>query len=279
MAASTYYAAKTRPPSPRTLRDAELTGQIRRIHEANYGVYGARKVWHQLRREGIDVARCTVERLMRQAGLAGATRGRRVRTTVPGKDGRRAGDLVNRDFHPAGPDRLWVADFTYVPTWAGTVYVAFCLDAFSRRILGWKASTSKQTSLVLDVVDQALWQRGYHPNQQVTGLIHHSDAGSQYTSIAFTERLAQAGIAPSIGTVADAYDNALAESTIGLFKTELIHRHRPWKTFTEVEFATAEWLDWYNHRRLHGALDHTSPAEYETAYYHQHTDAEETLSA
>jgi transposase InsO family protein len=179
VAASTYYASKTRPPSPRSLRDEELTGQIRRTHEANYGVYGARKVWHQLRREGVEAARCTVERLMRQEGLVGATRGHRIRTTVPGKDGRRAGDLVNRDFHPAGPDRLWVADFTYVPTWAGTVYVAFCLDAFSRRILGWKASMSKQTSLVLDVVDQALWQRGYHPNQQVTGLIHHSDAGSQ----------------------------------------------------------------------------------------------------
>jgi putative transposase len=216
---------------------------------------------------------------MRQAGLSGAVRGRRVRTTIPGADGRRAGDLVNRDFAAAGPDRLWVADFTYVPSWAGTVYVAFCADAFSRRILGWKASMNKQTSLVLDVVEQALWQRGYGQNRQVTDLIHHSDAGSQYTSIAFTERLAQAGIAPSIGSVADAYDNALAESTIGLFKTELITRHGPWKTFTDVEFATAEWVDWYNHRRLHGALGHTTPAEHETAYHHQRTRADETVSA
>ncbi len=261
------------------MRDAELTAEIRRVHQANYGVYGARKVWHQLLREGIPVARCTVERLMRAEGLAGAVRGRKVRTTLPGKDGRRAGDLVNRDFRAAGPDRLWVADFTYVPCWAGTVYVAFCVDAFSRRILGWKASTSRHTSLVLDVVEQALWQRGYRPNDQVTGLVHHSDAGSQYTSIAFTERLAQAGIAPSIGSVADAYDNALAESTIGLFKTELINRRGPWKTFTDIEFATAEWVDWYNHRRLHGVLGHVSPAEYETAYHHQHTHANEPVSA
>lgn len=204
--ASTYYAAKRRPPSARSVRDAELTQEIRRIHQVNYGVYGARKIWRELNRQGHAVARCTVERLMRELGITGAVRGRKVVTTIPDQAAERAPDLLDRDFVATAPNRCWVADFTYVPTWAGTVYVAFCVDAFSRRILGWKASRSKQTSLVLDVVEQALWQRGYRPNEQVSGLIHHSDAGSQYTSIAFTERLAEAGIAASIGTVGDAYD-------------------------------------------------------------------------
>ncbi len=265
VAPSTYYAVKARErnPSPRALRDRELRERIRKVHEQNYGVYGARKVWWALRREGIDVARCTVERLMRAEGLKGALRGKRRRTTISDAQAERARDLVDRDFKASAPNRLWVSDFTYVATWSGVVYVAFAIDVFSRRIVGWKADRSMKTNLVLDTLEMALWARDHHGQPVAGGLVVHSDAGSQFTSFAFTERLIDAGADPSIGSVGDAYDNALAESTIGLYKTELINRRRPWKTLDEVELATLEWVDWYNHRRLHGACEGLPPAEFE----------------
>jgi putative transposase len=227
IAPSTYYAALTRPRSARAARDEELMEEIQRIYEENYRVYGTRKIWHQLRRDGIEVGRGRVERLMRRLGLAGVVRGKTVRTTVQDKDGVRAADLVKRRFVAGAPDRLWVADFTYVATWAGTVYVAFAIDVFSRKIVGWKASTSKETDLVLDAIDRGLQQRDYRSASGEDKLIHHSDAGSQYTSFRFTQHLIDAGIDASIGTVGDALDNALAESTIGLYKTELIKPQGP----------------------------------------------------
>lgn len=271
IAPSTYYDARRalQQSSTSALRDEALMAEIRRVHADNYGVYGARKVWLALNREGIPVARCAVERLMRAHGLIGARRGKRVRTTLPG-DGVRAGDLVGREFDPPAPDRLWVADFTYVATWSGVVYVAFVIDAYSRRILGWRAATTMRTSLVLDALEQAVWTREQQGRDRLGRLIFHSDAGSQYTSIAFTERLAEAGAAPSVGTVGDALDNALAESTIGLFKTELIKPWAPWRTVEQVEIATLEWVDWYNHRRLHSAAGDIPPAELEDAQYRQH---------
>ncbi len=267
VAPSTYYAVKARErnPSPRALRDRELRERIRKVHEQNYGVYGARKVWWALRREGIDVARCTVERLMRAEGLKGALRGKRRRTTISDAQAERARDLVDRDFKASAPNRLWVSDFTYVATWSGVVYVAFAIDVFSRRIVGWKADRSMKTNLVLDTLEMALWARDHHGQPVAGGLVVHSDAGSQFTSFAFTERLIDAGADPSIGSVGDAYDNALAESTIGLYKTELINRRGPWKTLDQVELATLEWVDWYNHRRLHGACEGLPPAEFEQA--------------
>lgn len=270
IAPSSYYAARKRPPAARARRDEQLKAQIVRVHAANYGVYGARKVWAQLHREGVAVARCTVERLMRQLGLTGVVRGKTKRTTVPGGDGLRAADLVNRDFTAEAPNALWVADFTYVPTQAGTVYVAFVVDVYSRMIVGWKAACSMRTSLVLDTMQMALWVRGRAGHRDVRGLVHHSDAGSQYTSIAFTDRLLHAGIDASIGSVGDAYDNALAESTIGLYKTELINPRGPWTGLDHVELATLEWIDWYNNHRLHHAIGTIPPAEHEQAHYSQH---------
>ena len=240
------------------------------MHAENYGVYGARKVWLALNREGIPVARCTVERLMRELGLAGARRGRRHRTTIADAAAARPADLVGRQFNPPAPNRTWVADFTYVPTWSGMVYLAFVLDAYSRRILGWRAATSMKTSLVLDALEQAIWTRAREGVEDLSGLVCHHDAGSQYTSIAFTERLAAAGAAPSVGTVGDALDNALAESQIGLFKTELIRRRGPWKNVDDVELATLEWVDWHNNRRLHTACHDLTPVEYEQVFYGQH---------
>ncbi len=271
IAPSTYYDARRAraEPSPAARRDQRLAGEVARVHRDNYGVYGARKVWAQLNREGFEVARCTVERLMRAQGLAGVRRGRQVRTTVP-SDGQRARDLVGREFNPPAPDRLWVADFTYVATWSGMVYVAFVIDAYSRRILGWRAATTMRTSLVLDALEQAVWTREQQGVDELGELVHHSDAGSQYTSIAFTERLAEAGAAPSVGSVGDAYDNALAESTIGLFKTELIKPRAPWRTVEQVEIATLEWVDWFNHRRLHSTCGDIPPAELEAAHYRHH---------
>ena len=220
VAPSSYYAVKARQrePSARTLRDRELLESIRRVHRENFGVYGARKVWWALRREGVEVARCTVERLMRQAGMQGAVRGKRWRTTIPDGQSERPRDLVDRDFTAGAPNRLWVADFTHVATWSGVTYVAFAIDAFSRRIVGWKADRTMKTSLVLDTLEMALWARDHHGEPVPAGLVHHSDAGSQYTSFAFTQRLIDAGADPSIGSVGDGYDNALAESTIGLYK-------------------------------------------------------------
>lgn len=269
IAPSTYYDAAARGRSARAVRDDQLKAEIRRVHGDNYDVYGARKVWLELNREGIAVARCTVERLMCDLGLHGARRGKRVRTTRPDSAAARPADLVRRQFTAAGPDRLWVADFTYVPTWAGMVYVAFVIDAYSRRILGWRAATSMKTPLVLDALEHALWSRRRQRNQNLAGLIHHTDAGSQYTSIAFTGRLAAAGVSASVGTVGDAYDNALAESVIGLYKTELIKPKGPWRTAEQVELATLEYVDWFNHRRLYEACGDIPPAELEAAYYSQ----------
>jgi putative transposase len=273
IAPSTYYDARAavQQPSRRQLRDIELKDEIVRVHADNYGVYGARKVWLALNREGIAVARCTVERLMRQLGLAGARRGRRHRTTIADAAAARPADLVGRQFNPTAPNRTWVADFTYVPTWSGMVYVAFVIDAYSRRILGWRAATSMKTALVLDALEQAVWARTRDGAADLTGLICHHDAGSQYTSIAYTERLAQAGIDPSVGSVGDAYDNALAETVIGLFKTELIKPGGPWRTVEQVEIATLEYVDWFNHRRLYEACGDIPPAELEQAHYRQHT--------
>ncbi|MFD1313901.1 IS3 family transposase, partial [Streptomyces kaempferi] len=270
IAPSTYYAAKKRAaaPSARQVRDTALKMLITEIHAANFRVYGARKVWRELHRQGHVVARCTVERLMRELGIAGAIRGKKVITTSPDTAVERAPDLLDRKFVASAPNRCWVADFTYVSTWSGVVYVAFVVDTFSRRIVGWSAATSKETRLVLDALEMALWQRDrdQHPHRKGE-LIHHSDAGSQYTSFALAEHLDRAGIAASIGSVGDAYDNSLMESTIGLFKTELIKPRRPWKTLSEVELDTAEWVDWYCHRRLHGEIGHIPPVEYETNYY------------
>ena len=265
VAPSTYYAVKARErnPSQRALRDQRLRGEIRRVHKENLGVYGARKVWWQLQREGIETARCTVERLMGKDGLQGAVRGKKHRTTIPDGQSTRAPDLVDRDFKAPAPNRLWVSDFTYVSAWSQTVYIAFTIDVFSRRIVGWKADTTMKTPLVLDTLEMALWARDHHGQPVQEGLIAHSDAGSQYTSFAFTQRLVDAGADASIGSIGDGYDNAVAESTIGLYKTELINQQGPWKTMEQVEFATLQWVDWYNHKRLHGACERLPPVEYE----------------
>jgi len=272
VAPSTYYAVKARErnPSQRALRDQRLRGEIRRVHKENLGVYGARKVWWQLQREGIETARCTVERLMGKDGLQGAVRGKKHRTTIPDGQSTRAPDLVDRDFKAPAPNRLWVSDFTYVSAWSQTVHIAFTIDVFSRRIVGWKADTTMKTPLVLDTLEMALWARDHHGQPVQEGLIAHSDAGSQYTSFAFTQRLVDAGADASIGSIGDGYDNAVAESTIGLYKTELINQQGPWKTMEQVEFATLQWVDWYNHQRLHGSCDRQTPVEYE------HTRATQT---
>jgi putative transposase len=270
IAPSTYYDTRARRPSARDERDRQLTERIRRVHRDNYGVYGARKVWLALNREGILVARCTVERLMRELGLCGARRGRNVRTTTPDPAAARPADLVNRAFAPRAPNRLWVADFSYVPTWSGMVYVAFVIDAYARRILGWRVATSMRTALVLDALEQAVWARRRDGTGELAGLIHHNDAGAQYTSIAFTERLAEAGIDASVGSVGDAYDNALAESVIGLYKTELIKPRGPWRTLDEVEAATLHYVHWFNQERLLEVNGDLPPVELEQAYYRQH---------
>ena len=266
IAPSTYWAALKRPPSERVVRDVELTAAIRRVHAANYGVYGARKVWRQLNREQVPVARCTVERLMRADGLAGAVRGASTRTTRPDPKAARPEDLVERVFTAARPNQLWVVDFTYVATWGGFVYVAFCIDVFSRMITGWRASRSMSTDLVLDALEMGIWAR-QREGHSLQGLVHHSDAGSQYTSIRYSERLAEAQLRPSIGSVGDSYDNAMAETIIGLFKTELIRRRGPWRGLDDVEIATLEWVDWFNNRRLFEALGSIPPAEAEAHHY------------
>jgi putative transposase len=268
IATSTYYAVKQRQrePSARALRDAELLVEIQRVYARSRGLYGARKVWLQLRREGILAARCTIERLMRKHGLEGVRRGRRRRTTIPDGQASRPLDLVDRDFTAEAPNRLWVADFTYVMTWSGVVYVAFVIDAFSRRIVGWKADTSMKTSLVLDTLEMALWSRDRDGITLAAGMVHHTDAGSQYTSFAFTSRLIDAGVDASVGSIGDGYDNALAETTIGLYKTEKIHREGPWRTLADVELATLEWVDWYNNERLHSGAGDAPPVEYEALY-------------
>ena len=270
VAASTYWAAMKRPACARVVRDAELLVQIRRVHDENYGVYGARKVWRQLNREGLVVARCTVERLMAAEGLQGAVRGASRRTTRADPRAARPEDLVERRFAAARPNQLWVVDFTYVATWSGFVYVAFCVDVFARMITGWRASRSMSTGLVLDALEMGIWQR-QRAGHSVHGLVHHSDAGSQYTSIAYTERLSEAGAIPSIGSVGDSYDNAMAESIIGLYKTEVTRRRGPWRGLDDVEIATLEWVDWFNNRRLLEPIGDIPPAEAEATYYRSRT--------
>ena len=269
IAPSTYHAHAARRTDPleappRVCRDAALRGEIRRVLEENFQVYGVRKVWRQLGREGIGVARCTVARLMRQMGLKGIVRGKSVRTTISDKAAPCPLDRVNRDFKAPAPNRLWVSDFTYVASWIGVVYVAFVIDAYARRIVGWRVSKSAEASFVLDALEQAIHAR--RPASG-SGLIHHSDRGSQYLSIRYTERLGDAGIAPSVGSVGDSYDNALAETVIGLFKTEVIRRRGPWRSCEAVEIATLQWVDWFNHRRLLEPIGNIPPAEAEACYY------------
>jgi putative transposase len=264
IAPSTYYCAVSRPPSQRKVRDTELQGHIARVFEDNYGVYGARKVWRQLNREGIAVARCTVERLMAQMGLAGRVRGRRRRTTIADARAERPADLVERAFSATAPNQLWVADITYVATWSGFAYVAFVTDVFSRRIVGWRVSSSLRAELALDALEMAVWSR---KDEEFPDLIHHSDRGCQYLSIRYTERLADIGAASSVGSRGDSYDNALAESVFGLYKAELITLQAPWRTVEDVELATLSWVHWWNTQRLHSAVGNVPPAEYEAAHY------------
>jgi putative transposase len=269
IAPSTYYAAKSRPPSRRRIRDEELLVEIRRIHadrKRGRGLYGAVKMWRQLLRENIVVARCTVERLMRQAGLRGARRGRPFVTTKPDAAAVRPPDLVNRDFHADRPNALWVVDFTYVPCWSGMKFTAFVSDVFSRRIVGWRTTASMPTALPLDALEMALWIRD-RAGESVAGLIHHSDAGSQYTAIRYAERLLDVGALASIGTVGDSFDNALAESVVGLYKTECVRHDGPFRGEDDLELATADWVWWFNHHRLHGSIGHVPPVEFEAAYY------------
>jgi transposase InsO family protein len=269
IAQSTYYKQRAiaRDPERASLRaksDADLCIKIDAAWQDNRKLYGARKIWHVLRREGEDVARCTVERLMRVLGLKGVLRGKKIVTTNPDTSQPCPDDKVNRLFMADRPNKLWVSDFTYVQTWSGTVYVAFVIDVFARRIVGWRASTSMKTQFVLDALEQAIWQRKTPDNKS---LVHHSDRGSQYLSIKYTERLAEAEIDLSVGTVGDAYDNALAECVIGLFKTEVINQIGPWKSMREVEWETLKWVDWYNNRRLLGPIGYIPPVEAEEAFY------------
>ena len=271
IAPSTYHEHASRRAHPdrlplRARRDIALAPEIRRVWEDNFRVYGVRKVWRQLRREGIEIARCTTARLMKQMGLSGAVRGKAVKTTISKPAPPCPRDKVNRQFHAPRPNTLWLSDFTYVATWQGFVYVALVIDVFARRIVGWRVSRSAETTFVLDALEQALYERRpFHGK----ALVHHSDRGSQYVSIRYTERLAAAGIEPSVGSVGDAYDNALAETVIGLFKTEVIRRRGPWRNVDAVEFATLEWVDWFNHRRLLEPIGNIPPAEAEARYYEQ----------
>ncbi|NNG21293.1 IS3 family transposase [Naumannella sp. ID2617S] len=273
IAPATYYECRDRRPSARQLRDEELKAQIVKVHAENYGVYGARKIWLTLNRQrpegAAPIARCTVERLMGDLGLAGAVRGKVKRTTISDPRSPQPADLVNRNFGPVAPDRLWVADFTYVSTWSGWCYTAFVIDAYARRILGWSVATTMTSKLTLDALDQAVWTRG-RQGRDLAGLIAHHDHGSQYLSISYSERLDAAGIRPSTGAVGSSHDNALAESIIGPYKTELVKARRPWKGFDDLEIATAEWVDWFNHRRPQEYCDNLTPLEAETAHYAHH---------
>jgi putative transposase len=278
IAPSTYYAHKARQADPskrprRVIRDAELRETIERVWKEHLGVYGARKVWRQLKREGVEVARCTVERLMRGMGLQGARRGKAFkRTTTADPSIPRPTDLVQRQFRAQRPNQLWVADLSYVATWAGFVYVALITDAFSRRIVGWRVANSLRSDLALDALEQAL-----HARPEREELVHHSDRGTQYLSIRYTNRLAEAGIEASVGSVGDSYDNALAETIFGLYKTEVIRRNGPWRNLEEVEFATLEWVDWFNHRRLLGSIGNVPPAEFEARYKEQQNGPTEVV--
>ena len=270
IAPATYHAHEARQADvsrlpARAVRDGRLKAEIRRVRTENRRVYGSRKVWRQLQRERLSVARCTVERLMRELNLQGAVRGRRLRTTIPDGAADRPQDLVERNFTATSPNQLWLADLTYVATWRGFVYVAFVIDAFARRIVGWRVTQTLRTDLVLDALEQALYDR---PLSSAPDLVHHSDRGVQYVSIRYTERLADAGIEPSVGSRGDSYDNALAESVIGLYKTEVINRRGPWRTVEAVELATLDWVDWFNHSRLLAPIGYVPPVEREEQYYH-----------
>ena len=274
IAPSTFHARKTRLPAARRVRDAELVPEITRVWRSNmHGVYGVDKVWAQLNREGIRVARCTVARLMRQHGMRGVIRGKPPRTTWPDRSAARPDDLVQRDFTAAAPNTLWVADLTYVKTFSGWVYVAFIIDVYSRAVVGWQASRSLRTDLALDALEMAIHQR-----RPTLGLVHHHDRGVQYMSIRYTERLAEAGGVASVGSRGDSYDNALAESFNGLYKTELIRHLGPWRGLDDVEFATLEYVDWFNHRRLHSSIGMIPPAEHEATYYRHNPTGREAIT-
>jgi len=275
IAPSTYYAHAARKADPqrrsqRCKTDDVLMTHVERVWNENFKVYGVRKVWRQLRRERFDVARCTVERLMKRLGLRGVIRGKKVRTTVSDSSVPCPLDRVNRQFRAERPNALWVSDFTYVSTWQGFVYVAFIVDVFARRIVGWKASSSARTDFVLDALEQALYAR--RP-VDADRLVHHSDRGVQYVSIRYTERLAEAGLEPSVGSVGDSYDNALAETINGLYKAEVIHRRSSWRTREDVEWATLHWVDWFNNRRLLEPIGNIPPAEAEANYHSQSAES------
>jgi putative transposase len=267
VAPSTYYAAISRPPSVRQLRDDQLKVEIGRVHRESYdGTYGIEKVWLQMNREGVEVGRDRVARLMRDMGVEGVVRGKRQRTTIRDDLADRPADLVDREFKASGPNRLWVADLTYVSTWAGFAYVSFVTDVFSRYIVGWRVSNSLRADLALDALEMAIWARG---DQDLSGLVHHSDRGVQFLSIRYTERLAEEGAVTSVGSRGDSYDNAMAESVNALYKAEVIRRKGPWRGLDQLELETARWVDWYNNRRLHGGIDNVPPAEYEAEHRRQ----------
>ena len=277
IAPSTYYAAKTRPPSARTVSDAATTALIERVHAENYGVYGVRKIHAELHRQGHWVARCTVARLMRKVGLRGISRAKGPRTTIPGTGPDTRPDLVQRAFTATAPDQLWVADITYCRTFAGWVYAAFVIDVFSRRVVGWQLAKNLRTDLALDALEMGLWARR-REGRSTAGMVHHSDKGVQYVAVRYTQRLAEAGVVASVGSTGDSYDNALAEAFNSLFKAELVRNKGPWKSIDDLEIAVAEYLDWYNHRRLHGEIGTIPPVEHENHYYH-HNPAPTTVGA
>ena len=282
IAPNTYWTAKKRPPSARAVRDEQLRAEISRVHAENLSVYGADKVWAQLNREGVRVARCTVERLMGDMGLSGARRGRAFKVTTRSDDRqRRPDDLVDRRFEAPAPNRLWVADLTYVRTFEGWVYAAFIIDVFSRMVVGWQLSRSLRSDLAIDALEMAVWSRT-RAGQVLDGLVHHSDRGVQYLSVRYSERLAANDIVASVGSRGDSFDNAMAESFNGLYKTELIYPQGPWRGLDDVEFATLGYVDWFNHRRLHGEITddngYVTPAEFEAAHYLQRTTAVEAVT-
>jgi putative transposase len=274
VAPSTYYAHKRRLPSARTVADEGLKVEISRVYKENFEVYGAEKLWRQLAREGIQVGRDHVARLMRTLGIRGVVRGKPRRTTIPDPAEQRPADLVERDFTAPAPNRLWVADLTYVATWAGFCYTAFIIDASSRAIVGWRVATTLRASLALDALEMAIWAR---QDAGLDALVHHSDRGVQYLSVRYTQRLADEGAVASVGSRGDSYDNALAEAVNGLYKAELIGPRGPWRTASQVELATLAWVQWWNQRRLHGALDHIPPAEHEARYYREHEPSKEVV--
>jgi putative transposase len=277
IAPSTYYATKSRPPSARSVTDAATTEVIEQVHSDNYGVYGARKVHAELHRRGHRVARCTVERLMRTAGLRGLSRAKGPRTTIPGTGPDTRPDLVDRAFTATGPDQLWVADITYCRTFSGWVYAAFVIDVYSRRVVGWQLSRSLRTDLALDALEMGIWTR-QRAGRALGGLVHHSDRGVQYVAVRYTQRLAEAGAVASVGSTGDSYDNALAEAFNSLFKAELVRNRGPWKSIDDLEIAVAEYIDWFNHRRLHGEIGLVPPAEHEDDFY-RHNTAATTVAA